>query len=123
MNEDLINKWSFMLMGIDKKMLKSRYAKIYERSVLNNDFSYFKLVVPILFRLFSKKEMKSSTSKKNRIEIGREYEEALFDQGIILIDAFEHFINKCASNIEGVDKISFLKINKEEQQLVVYIVY
>lgn len=123
MNDDLIKKWDFMLAPFDKKSVKNRYAKIYEKSVLNNDFIYFKLVVSLLYKIFSTKDLNGSNSKKNKIEIGREYEQALFDQHTILIDAFEYFIYKCTQNLDEVNEINFLKINKEDGQLVVYIVY
>lgn len=123
MDDGLISKWDFMLTGIEKKSLKSRYAKIYEKSALNNSFSYFKLVVTLLFKIFSNKDVSGSNSKKNRIELGREYREALFDQNVIFIDAFEYFVQRCINNLNDIDKINFLKINEEDDQLVVYIVY
>ena len=124
-NDYYVEKWKFLLDGLsEKKSLKAKYAKIYEKSSLNNDFQYFKLIIAILYKLFQNVEdFNSSNSKKNKIELGREFEDALFDQKTILIDAFEYFIYKCTQDLDDIDKINFLKINKENGQLIVYIVY
>lgn len=126
-NDYYIEKWKFLLDGLsDKKSLRAKYAKTYEKSTLNNDFQYFKLIVSILYRLFQNiEEFNSSSSKKNKVEIGRQYEYALFDQGIILIDAFEYFVQQVVEKAmkQFPEKFNYLRINKEDDMLVVYLVY
>lgn len=126
-NDYYIEKWKFLLDGLpDKKSLRAKYAKIYEKSSLNNDFQYFKLIISILYRLFyNVEEFYSSNSKKNKVEIGRQYEYALFDQGVILIDAFEYFVQQAVEKAieEFPEKLNYLRINKEDDMLVVYLVY
>ena len=126
-NDYYIGKWKFLLDGLsEKKSLKAKYAKIYEKSSLNNDFQYFKLIIAILYKLFQNVEdFNSSNSKKNKIEIGRQYEYALFDQGVILIDAFEYFVQQTIEKAikEFPEKFNYLRINKEDDMLVVYLVY
>lgn len=127
----LIKKWKFLLQGLsEKKSVQYKFAKIYEKSSLMNSFEDFKLIVAILYRTFKRLDtLYLSNSKKNHIEIRRIEEYSLFDYDKILIDFFESFTDRCADTIiekigtGEVEKIGFLKINHENEFIIVELVY
>lgn len=130
-NDYYINKWSFLLKGLsDKKSLKAKYAKIYEKSSLMNNFQDFKLVVSILYKVFSEVEnIYISNSKKQSLKINQTYEYNLFDQDVILIDWFEKFVYETYQEIVNkinsgeIEKIHHLRINHENDLITVNVVY
>jgi len=130
-NDYYIDKWAFLLEGLpDKKREKYKMAKLYENSSMNNSFSDFKLIVSILYKFFKTEQPFSlSNSRKNKIKVSDTIESYIFDYNKILIDFFENFTNESSITIksffeqEKLEKINHLKIDHEDEKLIVSIVY
>ena len=129
--DNLIHKWQFLLEEIDvNKSNQYKFARIYEQSSLMNDFDDFKLIASILYKVFTAVDgVYLSKSKKNKIEISRIEEDTLFDFGKIMIDGFLYFATQCAEIIskkiqsEELQKINYLRIDHENNFVVVTIIY
>ena len=89
----LINKWSFLLDGLNKKHHKS-YAKMFENSSMNSDTNTIKLVLPMLKRiLYFNPEIKLSQTSKNILSVGSIDFELVIDGKTIMPDGASAFID------------------------------
>ena len=128
--EYLINKWKFMIEGLDsKKTSQARFAKIFETTSLHNDTKNLKLILPTLQKLlYSIPKVKSSSSHKNELHIADIERDMIIDNGTIMVDAaaafIQHAVNVTKSKFEEEEfKINYLRMVNARNKISISILY
>lgn len=130
-NENLVNKWSFMVSDIsEKKSHKTRFAKLFENTTLKSETKYLKIVIPILQKfLYINPDVKISSSSKNSIHILSINETDIIDNNVIMPDFAIAFVKSCAISLQDnfdsgeLEKIHCLQILNNDGQVQVSALY
>lgn len=128
-NDHLIKKWSFMIKPLNqKKTSQTKFAKMFEQTVLYTNTNTVKLALIILQKLlYTLPGIKSSASSKNSIFIGEIEKDSIIDGGILMPDATMSFINYITAIIEErhdeFEKLNHIMLSEELGNIQVYIIY
>ena len=132
--ERLISSWQKLLEGLDDKASYKLYkfARIYENVIRFNDKQYFKLLIPICYKIFSQVEdLNVSRGQDNALLITSFQTHDLYDQQEkMIVDATKSFVDAVSSMIllemenKQIKSISHIKVaNGEAGELAINLIY
>lgn len=124
--ERLIKKWSIFIDDIsDKKIEKSRFAKIFENTFLKNNTAEIKLIVSICYTiLLHNPKIKSSNSKKNKTHIIDFSYHDVYDMDSIVPDYFDVLKKRIIAAVDEkeIASINYLQLEVNGATYSLYVV-